>query len=367
MACFADCRRALTGYANAEVVVVVGDLVAADVHAAVSVIRAFARRKGAPVVLAVSTAMRLRLVSCLDVFETTMEAGGVVVLKALVEEPDPLFREATLLKYAPEDGLPVFVRQSPRGADGLGGVVWPGAIALARFLAPEMTADTRVFELGCGTGFLGLALRAAGAGHVTLTDEFVELACANASLTEEGCETPIVVRRVRWAHPDDGKDDAPPPREYCWDPDVRLGALPHEPTLPVEGLKDISFEAFRREFVVGAELAPMVEGHKDLVSEVKRRLESVTRRGLEAKAFIALAAAEDGDKCATSKFLALAKAELQVVRIAKVPNIRAGEVEGLDLSLADGGEEVLVAELGLLAPPSALPTTSPAASSAANQ
>jgi hypothetical protein len=358
VACFSDCRRALTGYANAEVVVVVGDLVAADVHAAVSVIRAFARIKDAPVVLAVSAAMRLRLVSCLDGFETTMDAGGVVVLKALVEEPDPLFREATLLKYAPEDGLPVFVRQSPRGADGLGGVVWPGAIALARFLAPEMTADTRVFELGCGTGFLGLALRAAGAGHVTLTDEFVELACANAALTEEGCETPIVVRRVRWAHADDGKDDAPPPREYCWDPDVRLGALPHEPTLPVEGLKDISFDAFRREFVVGAELTPMLEGHTDLIREVKRRLESVTRRGLEAKAFIALAAAE-GDKCATSKFLALAKKELKVVRIEKVPNVKEGEIEGLDLSLADGGEKVWVAELGLLAPPSTLPTTSP--------
>ena len=50
-----------------------------------------------------------------------------------------------------------------------------------------MTPKTRIFELGCGTGFLGLALRAAGAGHVTLSDEFVELACANASLTEDGC------------------------------------------------------------------------------------------------------------------------------------------------------------------------------------
>ena len=57
VAIFADCRKALTGYALADAVVVVGDLEATDAHAAVSVIRAFARQKDAPVVIALSSSM----------------------------------------------------------------------------------------------------------------------------------------------------------------------------------------------------------------------------------------------------------------------------------------------------------------------
>ena len=38
-------------------------------------------------------------------------------------------------------------------------MVWPGAIALARYLSPDMTPKTRIFELGCGDGVSsGLAL-----------------------------------------------------------------------------------------------------------------------------------------------------------------------------------------------------------------
>ena len=347
VAIFADCRKALTGYALADAVVVVGDLEATDAHAAVSVIRAFARTKNAPVVIALSASMRNRLKSCLDTFETVSD-GDVLVLRATTDEEDPLYREASLLKYAPEQGLPILIRQSPRGADGLGGVVWPGAIALARYLAPDMTPKTRIFELGCGTGFLGLALRAAGAGHVTLSDEFVELACANASLTEDGCDAPIIVRRVRWGHDDDGEDDPQPAKEYMWDPDVRKGILPHEPTCTEKNLKELPQEGAWREFVVGAELTPMVDGHSALVKEIKRRLEHAVSRGLEATAFIAMAAAES-EKCATSSFLNIAKKELKVVHIKKdVPNIKQGEIDGLDCSLADGGDVVWVAELGLL-------------------
>jgi len=348
VAIFADCRKALTGYALADAVVVVGDLQATDAHAAVSVIRAFARTKDAPVAIALSSSMRKRLQSMLDTFEVVSD-GDVLVLRATTEEPDPLYREASLLKYAPEQGLPIRIRQSPRGADGLGGVVWPGAIALARYLAPDMTPKTRIFELGCGTGFLGLALRAAGVGHVTLTDEFVELACANASLTEEGSDAPIIVRRVRWDHPDDGEDDPQPAKEYMWDPDVRKGILPHEPTCTEKNLKEIKQEGAWREFVVGAELTPMVDGHVSLVKEIKRRLEHAVSRGLESTAFIAMAAAES-EKCATSRFLDVAKKELKVVHIKKdVPNIKQGEIDGLDCSLADGGDVVWVAEFGLSA------------------
>ena len=347
VAIFADCRKALTGYALADTVVIVGDLQATDAHAAVSVIRAYARKKDAPVVIALSSMMRRRLQSCLDTFETVSD-GDVLVLRATTDEEDPLYREATLLKYAPEQGLPVLIRQSPKGADGLGGVVWPGAIALARYLSPDMTPKTRIFELGCGTGFLGLALRAAGAGHVTLSDEFVELACANASLTEDGCDAPIIVRRVRWGHPDDHEDDPPPQKEYMWDPDVRKGILPHEPTATAKNLKELPQEGAWREFVVGAELTPMVDGHVSLVKEIKRRLEHAVSRGLEATAFIAMAA-QESEKCATSSFLNLAKKDLKIVHIKRdVPNVKEGEIDGLDCSLADGGDVVWVAELGLL-------------------
>ena len=187
---------------------------------------------------------------------------------------------------------------------------------------------------------------------MTLTDEFVELACANASLTEDGCDAPIIVRRVRWGHPDDGEDDPPPAKEYMWDPDVRKGILPHEPTCTEKNLKELPQEGAWREFVVGAELTPMVDGHASLVKEIRRRLEHAVSRGLEATAFIAMASKES-ETCATSSFLNLAKKDLKIVHIKKdVPNVKEGEIDGLDCSLADGGDVVWVAELGLPVPSS---------------
>ena len=192
-----------------------------------------------------------------------------------------------------------------------------------------------------------MALRAAGAGHVTLTDEFVELACANASLTEDGCDAPIIVRRVRWGCDEDAEDDPPPQKEYMWDPDVRKGILPHEPTATAKNLKELPQEGAWREFVVGAELTPMVDGHASLVKEIRRRLEHAVSRGLESTAFIAMASKES-ETCATSSFLNLAKKDLKIVHIKKdVPNVKEGEIDGLDCSLADSGEVVWVAELGL--------------------
>ena len=95
-------------------------------------------------------------------------------------------------------------------------------------------------------------------------------------------------------------------------------------------------------------MTPMVDGHVSLVKEIKRRLEHAVGRGLEATAFIAMAAAES-EKCATSSFLREAKKDLKIVHIKKdVPNVKEGEIDGLDCSLADGGDVVWVAELGLL-------------------
>ena len=97
-------------------------------------------------------------------------------------------------------------------------------------------------------------------------------------------------------------------------------------------------------------MTPMVDGHVSLVKEIKRRLEHAVGRGLEATAFIAMAA-QESEKCATSSFLREAKKELKVVHIKKdVPNIKEGEIDGLDCSLADGGDFVWVAELGLPVP-----------------
>ena len=75
-------------------------------------------------------------------------------------------------------------------------------------------------------------------------------------------------------------------------PRRRKGILPHEPTCTEKNLKELPQEGAWREFVVGAELTPMVDGHLSLVKEIKRRLEHAVSRGLEATAFIAMAAQE---------------------------------------------------------------------------
>ena len=51
-----------------------------------------------------------------------------------------------------------------------GGSVWESGEALARLLVTEGSSRVvgrRVLELGCGTGLVGLAAAAAGAGAVT--------------------------------------------------------------------------------------------------------------------------------------------------------------------------------------------------------
>ena len=54
------------------------------------------------------------------------------------------------------------------------------------------------------------------------------------------------------------------------------------------------------------------------------------------------------------QFLNLAKKDLKIVHIKKdVPNVKEGEIDGLDCSLADGGDVVWVVELGLPEPSSA--------------
>ena len=189
---------------------------AGDIADVVSRIRALATRKNQRVVVAAGDAtLRDRLVSCLEGsdFEVLLQEGGarheggvarhegtvarhegtvarhegtVALLEALCDEPDPIFADVETLEF---DGIAV--AQTPRGADGLGGVVWPNAIALARWLSPKIDARCSIFELGAGTGILGLAL-AQHAGRTTLSDEFVGLLAWNCRHAPN-----VDVRRVR--------------------------------------------------------------------------------------------------------------------------------------------------------------------------
>ena len=58
--------------------------------------------------------------------------------------------------------------------DGLGGIVWNGALALARYLELHIElAEQTVLELGCGSGLVGIICKALGARKVLLTDQYV--------------------------------------------------------------------------------------------------------------------------------------------------------------------------------------------------
>ena len=53
---------------------------------------------------------------------------------------------------------------------GLGGKLWPAAAEICRWLCGQSLHGKCVFELGCGTGAVGLFAAALGASEVTLTD-----------------------------------------------------------------------------------------------------------------------------------------------------------------------------------------------------
>lgn len=62
--------------------------------------------------------------------------------------------------------------------DGIGGVLWEGALLLNHVLARLSLRGLRVLELGCGTGICGLFAAACGA-HAILTDREVDLVSSN--------------------------------------------------------------------------------------------------------------------------------------------------------------------------------------------
>ena len=74
--------------------------------------------------------------------------------------------------------------EDSRRVDGIGGVVWEGALLTTHTLLRVLRgasnpASLHVLELGCGTGICGIVL-ASRVAAVTLTDQSVDLALANA-------------------------------------------------------------------------------------------------------------------------------------------------------------------------------------------
>ncbi|GBG30169.1 Protein-lysine methyltransferase METTL21D [Hondaea fermentalgiana] len=77
-------------------------------------------------------------------------------------------------------GKPLLVDEVANTGEGTGLVVWDGSIVLAKYVehAVPLSPQARVLELGCGTGVVGLASAALGAGAVYLTD--LDYALGNA-------------------------------------------------------------------------------------------------------------------------------------------------------------------------------------------
>eukprot|EP00667_Euglena_gracilis_P026091 EG_transcript_31092 len=92
--------------------------------------------------------------------------------------------------------------------------VWPASLLMAEyfFSLPPSALPCAAVELGCGTGFAGLALALAGVPRVTLTDHCtaaLENALANVQdNTDAVWPGTVVVRRLdllHWAPANDGK------------------------------------------------------------------------------------------------------------------------------------------------------------------
>lgn len=100
----------------------------------------------------------------------------------------------------------VAVDESTSKVDGIGGIVWEGAILLSQYLRDNMVPSRcgLVVELGCGTGLCGLVAAKMGVRTI-LTDREVDLARDNAALLThmhpECGEGDVVVSELDWHEP----------------------------------------------------------------------------------------------------------------------------------------------------------------------
>jgi predicted nicotinamide N-methyase len=183
--------------------------------------------------------------------------AGVVCFRGGALEGDVDVRKPRTLFTWYEPRLDL-VQDSAHGADG--GFVSVGCVVLADWLSATFALkECRVFELGSGTGFVGLICGARGAKHVTLTDDRVALSAWNAA---RHAHLNATVRRVRWGHADD----------------VDAGDLGRAARLS----QDI-------ELIVSAEATQRLDLLDDLAGEVKRRLLSALSFGRGARACLACA------------------------------------------------------------------------------
>lgn len=126
------------------------------------------------------------------------------------------FGEIELLVESPAEA-DALVRRAEAEGDAERGYwahVWPSARMLAEFIARTalVGVGTRILEIGCGVGLVGLVAAKRG-GIVTLTDysgDAIAMAERNAALNG----VTITAARFDW-------NDAP---DAAWRPDVLLGA-----------------------------------------------------------------------------------------------------------------------------------------------
>lgn len=101
---------------------------------------------------------------------------------------------ATGTEAQPDKGTPYYAE------------LWPAALPLARWLIAEraIRAGSRVLELGCGLGLVGLALAKVARAHVALTDgseDAVGLVRAAVAANAPYEHEPVVAR-LDWREPD---------------------------------------------------------------------------------------------------------------------------------------------------------------------
>ncbi|KAJ8598829.1 hypothetical protein CTAYLR_008537 [Chrysophaeum taylorii] len=248
------------------------------------------------------SANQRRFATCLEScgFRLLEEHATDVLLQLYGPPPSSSSGQMTEVRFAD-----LAVRQD--ATEGLGGLVWPGAVALARYLRTLDLTGSSVLELGCGAGLVGLAI-ADRVASVVLSDELVGLAATNARTFDNA-----TVRVLVWG--------------------LRRGE------------DDQSFD-----LVIGAELTPYLDAHDDLAAEIAHRLRPTGRAFLTAAPFRSGKNDCKTTTCATHNFInTAARHRLVVDRVLQAPILddKNGDVQGLDLALDDGFDHTLILELRL--------------------
>jgi len=94
------------------------------------------------------------------------------------------------------------VKENSEYVDGIGGVIWDGAIIMCRFLENilDQNSNCHMLELGCGAGLCGIvsAFTMSSSAQITLTDRYTDLCkinieCASKSHENRICKDTLAV------------------------------------------------------------------------------------------------------------------------------------------------------------------------------